>query len=327
MKEETKSTTVNTNEVNEVQDTQTAQVTNTKSTQSQAQKNQITQIHSNDIKLITTNRFKFVDCRFYLNTMCNEIVVPIEDIERALGHTPPYTKVKDLHQFSLYIDRYAYDVVNSDDEYYNRYYNYKGIEIICEHFNDLVAMAFKEWCQNEVFTIKCQQFSDDMTDAKIKGFKEMFTLISEYLNKSSQILNYLMQSQRKLCDTLLQTNQKQKTVYKPKSQWYIRMNCKYELLEKELKISRNSLYSMLYKKIEEITGIEINTAFRDYCIEKNLFQTEAFKMDCIEDNDILRQAIESIVDEMLLSNKIIPKSLLDKFNANESLMRIPSLLS
>ena len=105
------------------------------------------------------------------------------------------------------------------------------------------------------------------------------------------------------------------------------MNCKYELLEKELQISRNSLYSMLYKKIEEITGIEINAAFRDYCIEKNLLQTEAFKMDCIENNDVLRQAIENIVDEMLLSNKIIPKSLLDKFNADESLMRIPSLLS
>ena len=156
--------------------------------------------------------------------------------------------------------------------------------------------------------------------------------IYEYMTKTTKMLECLMENQKKLYNALMpkvkeKADKKKNTEYKIKSKWYIRMNCKYELLIKELKITRKQLYSLLYKDIETLTGININQAFKEYCIENKDSSRAVFRMDCIENNDTLRQAIESIVDEMLLSNKIIPKSLLDKFNADESLMRIPSLLS
>ena len=158
------------------------------------------------------------------------------------------------------------------------------------------------------------------------------TSVCEHMTKTAKMLKCVMENQKRIYNILMpktkeKADKKKNTEYKIKSKWYIRMNCKYELLIKELKITRRQLYALLYKDIETLTGVNVDQAFKDYCIENKDSSREAFRMDRIENNDTLRQSIESIVDEMLLSNKIIPKPLLDKFNADESLMRIPSLLS
>lgn len=170
---------------------------------------------------------------------------------------------------------------------------------------------------------------NDMLDPELIDL--IVTSVCEYMTKTAKMLECLMENQKKIYNILMpkvkeKADKKKNTEHKIKSKWYIRMNCKYELLIKELKITRRQLYALLYTDIETLTGINVDQAFKEYCIENKDSSREVFRMDCIENNDTLRQAIENIVDEMLLSNKIIPKPLLDKFNADESLMRIPNLL-
>ena len=84
------------------------------------------------------------------------------------------------------------------------------------------------------------------------------------------------------------------------SAWYKKMIPKYKLLQNYFNCSRSELYSNIYKELEDTYDIDINQIYEDYCFENHLLKDECYKMDAIEHNIQLRDALTLLIDSSLI---------------------------
>lgn len=91
---------------------------------------------------------------------------------------------------------------------------------------------------------------------------------------------------------------------KSSSIWYRKMHSKYEMLTDFFGCSRKKLYSEIFKKLENMLGINVNRIHEEYCLKYGLSLSDTYIMDAVTENPVLRSAIEKIVDTALVENKL-----------------------
>lgn len=87
---------------------------------------------------------------------------------------------------------------------------------------------------------------------------------------------------------------------KSPSAYFKRMNPKYKMLTDYYGCSRTKLYSEIYKALEDMYDVDIDQLYEEYCYENRLSKDECYRLDAIEHDKQLKEALTNLIDSALV---------------------------
>jgi len=261
---------------------------------------------TNNLKLITTETFGDFPCNFYRN-MNDDILLTREQIGTALEYVYPNDALCKIHK--KHFDRLdslsvVAKLASTDGKSYETMlYTQRGVMEICRWSNKSKANQFMDWVwdivekyrNHELQTIKPIDIAP-ITKAitSITSMSQSITALAANITAMQHDIQELKQSQRN--QYLLEK--------KYPSAYYQRINPKYKMLMEYFGCTRLELYSSIYKELEDSYGVDIEQIYEEYCYENHLSKEECFRMDAIEHNTMLRDALTLLIDSSLVKYRL-----------------------
>lgn len=252
-------------------------------------------LNMSTLKLITTEKFGEIECNFYRN-MSDEILLTREQIGIALEYINPDDALSKLHKrHKDRLDQLSVvaKLSSTDGKHYDTtLYSERGIMEICRWSNKSKANQFMDWVWDIVEKYRNNELAPNMkpiTDAITTLAQTMSTLTINITNMQQDIQE-------------LKQLQKNRYLLEKRypSAWYKKIAPKYKLLQEYFDCSRTDLYSSIYKELEDTYDVDINQIHEDYCYENHLLKDECYKMDAIEHDSRLRDALTLLIDSSLI---------------------------
>lgn len=251
-----------------------------------------------NLKLITTEKFGDLDCNFYRN-MNDDILLTREQIGSALEYVNPndaLSKMHKRHKERLDALSVVARLSTTDRKEYNTIlYTQRGIMEICRWSNKPKANLFMDWVWDII---------DKYRSGELQIQTSNPTPITDILTTLTQSLTTLTQNLSTMQQDIAILKQSQHNRYllekRYPSPWYKKMAPKYKLLQNYFECDRKTLYSNIYKELEDTYNVDINQIHEDYCYENHLRNDEAYPMDAIEHHAQLRDALTVLIDSSLV---------------------------
>ena len=177
------------------------------------------------------------------------------------------------------------------------------------------AKKFKRWVTSEVLPSirKTGYYGNnvhiDELNEIVNSINDIWEDIRNFYDRCYNLYNE-NDSMYKCCNNKINKN---KT-----TQWFLKMKPKYKELMSFYDCSRSKLYSEIFKKLENMFNIDINEIHEKYCDKNGISLDDCYIFDAIEDNVILRNAVEYIVNLELVKNGLKSECIL-KRNKNETI--------
>lgn len=232
--------------------------------------------------------------------MNNDILLTREQIGIALEYTKPTQALSMIHK--RHKDRLDnLSVINkllSTDgkEYETILYTQRGVMEICRWSNKPKANQFMDW----VWDIVKKYRNHELTTTQ----QIDMTPITEAITSMSQVITTLTTNMTVMQQDIQNLKQSQINRYllekRYPSAWYKKIAPKYKMLMEYFDCDRKELYSSIYKELEDMYNVDIDQIHEDYCYENHLLKDECFRMDAIEHNTKLRDALTLLIDSSLV---------------------------
>lgn len=257
------------------------------------------------LKLITTEKFGDLDCKFYRN-MNDDILLTREQIGKALEYSDPNKAIRKIHL--KHKDRFEPLCVRlklagstqiganltKSEEQECVYYSQRGVMEICRWSRQPKANLFMDWVWTIIEKYRGGELNNNQFN--LQPLIDVITTLSSSIVTMQQDIVSIKQGQ----DTV------QKQIPKKRfSFWSTKMFPKYQMLMDYFDIQGNkNLYKELYREFRNThPDIEINQIIDDYCYENKL--DSCYTLDAIEHDKNARILFESMVDGLLEKYELV----------------------
>lgn len=254
---------------------------------------------TNNLKLITTEKFGDLNCNFYRN-MNDDILLTREQIGTALEYSAPQKAIQKIHL--KHKDRFENLYFRIIDTRYPQsggagikvetiYYTQRGIMEICRWSRQKRANEFMDWVWDIV-----EKYRNGELSYEYINIQPLLDSLHKFSENTNSIL-LLMDKRITNLESSQQSIQKQ-LPKKNFSSWTSKMFPKYQLLMDYFNINRKELYHNLYIELQNTyPDIDLSQEQDDYCFENGL--DSCFTLDVIEHNRNLRMLFTTMVDNLL----------------------------
>lgn len=276
-----------------------------------------------NLKLITTEKFGEIECNFYRNRN-DEILLTREQVGTALEYSNPQKAIQKIHfnhkdRLESLCTRFIENRIPQNGgvgvNVETVYYSARGVMEICRHSNKQKADAFMDWVWDIVEKYRNNELIPNMkpiTDA-ITTLAQSMAALTANMTAMQQDIQELKQSQKNRY--LLEKRYP--------SAWYKKIAPKYQVLQDYFKCSRPELYSNIYKELEDTYDVDIDQIYEEYCYEKHLLKNECFKLDAIEHDPRLRDALTLLIDSSLVKFGLQTEDEIKNFKRKTLFDRVP----
>lgn len=247
---------------------------------------------TNNLKLITTESFGDLPCNFYRN-MNDDILLTRDQIGTALEYVYPtdgISKIHRKHQDRLDGLSVVAKLASTDGKEYNTtLYCQRGIMELCRWSNKPKANIFMDW----VWDIVEKYRNNELIAYPSVDIAPIMESISNITNTLSVITDRLTNLEQYQSNQYLQKN-------KYPSAWYKRMKPKYTMLVEYFGCDISTLYSNIYKELEDTYNVDVDELWNEYCYENHVSKEDTYRMDAIEHHKQLKEATTLLVNSMLI---------------------------
>lgn len=270
---------------------------------------------TNNMKLITTEKFGDLDCSFYRN-MNNDILLTREQIGAALEYADPSKAIRKIHlkhqdrleplclRLKLSGTTHIGANLTKSEEQVCVYYTQRGIMEICRHSRQPKANQFMDW----VWDIVEKYRSGELSSINLTPVIETLTTLTQAMAALAVNVSTMQQD----ITTLKESQQKKTLPEKKYSRWKTNTFTKLNILhayvnehaDENLKLSE--IIHLVIGELEDTYNIELNDYMSMYKSEFDL-KTMPYTLDVINHYKDIRDMFTLTLDT-IMENLHIRKS-------------------